>query len=42
MRIDDIDPQRADPNALEHIIKSLAAHGLSGDGPLQLQSHRLT
>ena len=42
VRIDDIDPQRADPSALEHIIKSLAAHGLSGDGPLQLQSHRLT
>jgi glutamyl/glutaminyl-tRNA synthetase len=27
---------------VEHIIKSLAAHGLSGDDPMQLQSHRLT
>jgi glutamyl-Q tRNA(Asp) synthetase len=42
VRIDDIDPLRIDPNALEHITKSLAAHGLSGDGPMQLQSHRLT
>jgi glutamyl-Q tRNA(Asp) synthetase len=42
VRIDDIDPQRTNPSAVEHIIKSLAAHGLSGDDPMQLQSHRLT
>lgn len=42
VRIDDIDPLRTDPKALEHIAKALAAHGLSGDGPMQLQSHRLT
>ena len=40
VRIDDIDPQRADPKGLEHIKKSLMAHGLSGDGPMDLQSHR--
>lgn len=40
VRIDDIDPQRADQKALEHIKKSLTAHGLSGDGPMDLQSRR--
>ena len=41
VRIDDIDPQRTDAHALEHIVKSLAAHGLDGDGPIDRQSHRV-
>lgn len=38
VRIDDIDPQRFDPNGLKHIQQAMTVHGLSGDGPLRLQS----
>jgi glutamyl-Q tRNA(Asp) synthetase len=41
VRIDDIDPLRYDPTALEAILSSLSVHGLHGDGPVRYQSQRL-
>ena len=39
LRIDDIDPPRAAPEATGQILATLAAHHLHFDGPLQLQSN---
>ena len=38
VRIDDIDPPRQDPNAIDQILSSLSAHGLHSDGPVDFQS----
>ena len=40
MRIDDIDPPRAQPGAEAAILASLAAHGLTPDAPVLYQSSR--
>jgi len=39
VRIDDIDPLRYDPTALEAILSSLSVHGLHGDGPVRYQAN---
>ena len=39
VRVDDIDPPREAPQAREHILQSLAAHGLSSASPVRFQSH---
>ena len=38
VRIDDIDPPRSDPQALNHIQTCLQAHGLHPHGPYEFQS----
>ncbi len=38
VRFDDIDPPRQDPEAIEHILTALGAHGLVGDRPVDYQS----
>ena len=38
VRIDDLDPPRQDPNAVASIIRSLGAHGLQPDRPIDFQS----
>ena len=39
VRIDDLDPPRQDPNAPALILRTLAAHGLKGDRPVDYQSN---
>ncbi len=38
VRIDDLDPPRAAPNATESILQTLSAHGLKSDLPIDYQS----
>lgn len=38
LRIDDLDPPRVVPGAIETILKCLQQHGLSADAPIQYQS----
>lgn len=38
VRIDDLDPPRQDPNAVALIVRSLHAHGLQPDRPVDFQS----
>ena len=42
VRIDDLDPPRQEPNAVASIIRSLTAHGLHPDRPIDFQSTHAT